>query len=145
MAEDCIFCKIVAGELPSFKIYEDSEALAFLDIGPLAKGHTLVIPKAHHDPITDTPPNVLKKLICVVRSVAEAQMKALNADGINVTQANGEAAGQIIGHIHFHVIPRFEEDGKPSNWRPGRYDSEDEISDYAERISGAMPGVIEGL
>ncbi len=109
--KDCIFCKIVRGEIPSSKVYEDDDTLAFMDIGPVVKGHVLVIPKGHYDPITGTPPEILQKLILVVQRIAEAQINSLEADGINVAQANGSVAGQIIPHVHFHVIPRFEGDG----------------------------------
>ena len=139
MSSDCVFCRIVAGELPSTKIYEDGNTLAFLDIGPVVKGHTLVIPKAHHDPITETPPQVLQTLILVVRKIARARMEGLGAAGVNVTQANGHCAGQVIFHIHFHVIPRFETDGHHWNWRPRRYEAAGEMQDIAARISGALP------
>ena len=140
MKKDCVFCKIVAGELPSTKVYEDAQTLAFLDIGPIVKGHTLVIPKAHHDPITETPVEVLHHLIEVVQRIARAQVKGLKADGINVTQANGEVAGQVIPHIHFHVIPRLLTDGHHWNWPAKKYDSPDEMRNTADRIRQAMEG-----
>ncbi len=138
MAESCVFCKIVAGEIPSVRVYEDADALAFMDIGPVAKGHTLVIPKAHYDPITGTPVEVLKLLIAVVQRVAKAQYAGLHADGINVTQANGRTAGQVVPHLHFHVIPRFESDGLHSNWTARRYETPEELRLYAERIVKAL-------
>ena len=95
--DNCIFCKIVAGELPAAIVHDDDVCLAFMDIGPIVKGHTLVIPKAHHDPLTATPDALLQKLIVVVRRVAAAQLKALDADGINVTQANGAS------RAHFYI------------------------------------------
>ena len=116
MSTDCIFCKISAGALPCSKVYEDELSIAFMDIGPIIKGHTLVIPRAHHDPITDTPDDVLKHLICVVRTIARALTDGLGAEGVNVTQANGVSAGQVVPHIHFHVIPRFSDDGHSWNW-----------------------------
>lgn len=138
MEHECIFCKIVAGELPATKVYEDEDTLAFMDIGPVVKGHTLVIPKKHFDPITETPPEVLGKLIAVVQKIAQAQYDGLGADGINVTQANGKTAGQIVPHIHFHVIPRFEDDKHSWNWIPGKYDSTEEMNDKAESIRKGM-------
>ena len=138
MSTDCIFCKIVAGEIPSTRVYEDAQTLAFMDIGPLVKGHALVIPKAHHDPLIATPDAVLVRLIVVVRRVAEALVKSLGADGVNVTQANGACAGQVVPHIHFHVIPRFKDDGYSFNWRAGAYDSPAEMHGYADRIREAM-------
>jgi histidine triad (HIT) family protein len=138
MSEDCIFCKIVAGDLPATKIYEDDDTLAFMDIGPVVKGHALVIPKTHYDPITGTPPEVLQKLITVVQKVAQAQYDGLDADGINVSQANGAVAGQEVPHIHFHVIPRFTDDNHSWNWRAGSYSSQDEMQAKAD-------GIIKGL
>ena len=138
MNKDCIFCKIVAGEIPSAKVYEDANALAFMDIGPVVKGHALVIPKQHYDPITHTPPEVLQALILVVQKIAQAQFEGLQADGINVTQANGKVAGQVVPHIHFHVIPRFANDKHSWNWSPKQYDSPEEMGRYAERIRQAL-------
>jgi len=138
MDEECIFCKIATGELPSTKVYEDSEILAFMDIGPVVKGHTLVIPRQHIDPITSIPAELLQKLILVVQKVAGAQMAGLKADGLNITQANGKVAGQIVPHAHFHVIPRFDTDGYSFKWRPGKYENSDEMAGYAEKIRNAL-------
>ena len=138
MSSECIFCRIVSGELPASKVYEDDDVLAFMDIGPIVKGHTLVIPKQHHDPITETPPEVLQQLIVAVRKVAQAQVNGLGADGINVTQANGQVAGQVVPHIHFHVIPRFASDGHKWNWTPKKYDSQEEMQEAAEKIRSAL-------
>lgn len=136
MRDDCIFCKIIAGEIPSAKVYEDDAVLAFLDIGPVTKGHTLVIPKSHHATIAETPDEVLKSMIVVVRKVAQAQLSGLNAAGINVTQANGKLAHQEVPHIHFHVIPRFVDDG--FNWVPGTYDGRDDMEEVAGKIRKGM-------
>jgi histidine triad (HIT) family protein len=138
MNGDCIFCKLVAGEIPAAKVYEDEHTLAFMDIGPVVKGHTLVVPKQHSDPITGTPDEVLQRLIVVCKKVAQAQVDALGADGMNVTQANGRVAGQVVPHIHFHVIPRFEKDGHHGNWIPKTYDSPAEMEAFAAKIRGAM-------
>jgi histidine triad (HIT) family protein len=138
MKPDCVFCKIVRGEIPSARVYEDETALAILDIGPIVKGHTLVIPKEHHDPLTATPPPILHHLIDVVQHIAKAQMEELKADGVNVTQANGAAAGQIIPHIHFHVIPRFLTDGHHWNWTQKKYESSQEMQSFGERLHRAM-------
>ena len=138
MSQDCVFCKIVRGEVPAAKVYEDQAVLAFLDISPVAKGHTLVIPRSHHNPITDTPTDVLQQLIAVVQRVARAQVAGLHACGINVSQANGESAGQIVPHLHFHVIPRFNDNGPHHNWTPRQYDDAREMRDYADRIKQAL-------
>lgn len=137
---DCIFCKIIAGDLPAAKVHEDTDTLAFLDIAPVVKGHTLVVPKAHHPLITETPPELLAKVIAVVRRVALAQVVALGADGMNVTQANGGIAGQVVPHIHFHVIPRFNQDGAPHQWQQKQYDDNEEMSSFAARIRAAVAG-----
>jgi len=134
MSSNCIFCEIVKGTIPCTKIYEDDDVLAFMDIGPVVKGHTLVIPKTHHNPITETPVAVLQKLIAVVQQVARAQVAGLAADGVNVSQANGQAAGQIVPHIHFHVIPRFAKDGHHRNWTPHQYTNSGEMNSFADRI-----------
>ncbi len=134
MSNNCIFCKIVAGTLPCTKIYEDDDLLAFMDIGPVVKGHSLVIPKKHYNTIEDTPEIVLQKLIVVVKKIACAQKRALNADGINVSQANGQTAGQVVPHLHFHIIPRFETDGHHWNWVAREYDSDDEMRAFAAKI-----------
>ncbi|OVE76205.1 hypothetical protein BVX97_02105 [bacterium E08(2017)] len=131
---DCIFCKIIAGELPSSKIYEDENTLAFMDIGPVMKGHALVIPKVHCDPITDAPDEALSHTIKSVKKVANAIKKGLRADGINVAQANGKSAGQLVPHVHFHLIPRYDDEPQPRNWIPGEYDSMDEMNEYCEKI-----------
>lgn len=138
MSKDCIFCKIVAGTVPSTRVYEDDDTLAFMDIGPIVKGHTLVIPKAHVDPITQTPAAILQKLILVVQKIAQAQIAGLGADGVNVTQANGAAAGQVVPHLHFHVIPRFLTDGHHWNWKPKSYDGAAELQRFAGSIAGAL-------
>lgn len=135
---DCIFCKIVAGELPAVKVYEDDDVLAFMDIGPLVKGHTLVIPKLHCDPLSDVPADLLAKVISVVQRVMSAQMKGLNADGVNVHQSNGAVAGQVVPHTHFHVVPRFSTDGYSWNWKPKSYDDPNEAQMLADSIAKEM-------
>ena len=138
MSTNCIFCKIVAGELPAVKVYEDADVLAFMDIGPIIKGHTLVIPKRHFDPVTATPEPMLAQLMAVVKKIAQAQMNGLQADGVNVMQANGVAAGQVVPHIHFHVIPRFASDGHRWNWAAKKYDDAGEMQKLAAAIKAAL-------
>ena len=138
MSHDCIFCKIVKGDIPCARVYEDADVLAFMDIHPVVKGHTLVIPKTHCDPITQAPPEALARTIAVVQRVARAQYEALRADGVSVSQANGAAAGQEVPHVHFHVIPRFERDSLPRRWQPGAYESPEEMRAFAERLRVAM-------
>ena len=138
MSTSCLFCKIVAGEIPSTKVYEDPEILAFMDIGPVIKGHTLVIPKQHIDPITAAPIGVLSRVMGVVQKIAQAQMNGLKADGVNILQANGVAAGQQVPHLHFHVVPRFTTDGHRWNWAAKKYDSMDEMKQFADNIRGSL-------
>ena len=136
--EDCIFCKIVEGEIPSIKIYEDDDVLAFMFIGLLVNGHALVIPKAHHDPMDDLPQELLFRVMCVVQRLVKAQREGLGADGVNVHQANGAAAGQVVPHMHVHVIPRYHDDAFHWNWTPHEYESMDEATALAARMSDAL-------
>ncbi|HOE00930.1 MAG TPA: HIT family protein [Kiritimatiellia bacterium] len=135
---NCIFCKIVAGTIPATKLYEDDDVLAFMDIGPIVKGHVLVIPKTHTETIGQTPPETLAKVIAVVRRMARAQQAGLGADGINIHQSNGAAAGQVVPHIHFHVIPRFKHDGHHWNWTAQSYADPSEVAALADRIKAAL-------
>ncbi|MGD9781514.1 MAG: HIT family protein [Kiritimatiellia bacterium] len=135
---DCIFCKIVAGQIPSIKVHEDDDVLAFMDIGPLVKGHVLVVPKAHHDPLADTPDDVLAKVIAVVRRIVRAQRDGLGADGANVHQANGAVAGQVVPHLHFHVVPRFKHDGHHWNRTPHPNADHSEATALADRMKAAL-------
>lgn len=131
---DCVFCKIIAGELPSTKIYEDDNVLAFVDIGPIAKGHILVVPKKHSIMITDTDSDLLAELMVVVKKITQAQIEGMGADGVNIMQANGSVAGQVVDHIHFHVIPRFKDDGIDFNWQAQSYSDNQEMADFAEKL-----------
>src|SRR3989344_9662422 len=108
---DCVFCMIRDNKIPGTRVFEDSKVLAFLDIGPVNKGHTLVIPKEHHETLLDTPKELLKEVIVIVKKVSTAVKKGVSADGINIGVSNYKAAGQVVPHVHFHVIPRFEGDG----------------------------------
>jgi histidine triad (HIT) family protein len=138
MTDDCIFCRIIAGEIPSATVYEDDSTLAFLDINPVSKGHVLVIPKTHCDRIYQAPPDVLANVIASVRRVARAQVDGLGAAGLSVSQANGEVAGQIVPHLHFHLIPRYEADLSDRNWHPGAYEDQAEMEHFATVIRKAI-------
>ena len=132
---DCIFCKIIMGFIPSHKLYEDDDVLAFLDIHPVNAGHALIIPKAHHENFATTPLEVVDKLVAVSQRLAPGILKAVGSDAFNLSTNNGRAAGQIIGHVHFHLIPRFPADGHKM-WQ-----GSDEFQDFA-----AVAGKIkEGL
>ena len=119
--EDCIFCSIVKGEIPSAKVYEDEHCYAFLDIGPLSWGHTLVIPKKHCEHITEMPPEELAAVSRAIPKLAAAVIKATNAEGLNVLQNNGAVAGQAVAHLHVHLIPRHAGDGLGYRWNAKQY------------------------
>jgi histidine triad (HIT) family protein len=122
---DCIFCKIVEGKIPSFKVHEDRETLAFMDINPLTPGHLLVVPKRHSMGLWDVDEATLQATIRSVRKVALALKQALGLDSLNVLQANGKWAAQSVPHLHFHLVPRSEGDGAGMDWvpRPGQMDA----------------------
>ena len=104
----CVFCRIVRKEAPASIIYEDDLALAFLDIRPLNEGHTLVIPKAHHETVYDISEDLNAHISKIVKKIAVAVKNAMKADGITIIQQNGHAAGQEVFHLHVHVVPRYE-------------------------------------
>lgn len=106
-----MFCKIIAGHIPAEKIYEDENVLAFLDIHPTSKGHSLVIHKKHSENLIESDDEMLAQLLPQIKKVAGAIEHALNSDGFNVTMAKGETAGQTVFHLHFHIIPRYRNDG----------------------------------
>ena len=110
MKNDCVFCAIAAGEIPCFKVYEDESVLAYLDINPFAKGHTLVIPKAHAADLQGIDDAALADLVVHVKRIAAHVKEALGCDGYNIMQNNGAAAGQTVRHIHVHIVPRWDGD-----------------------------------
>lgn len=107
MNRQCVFCSIVSGAIPSFRIYEDELVVSFLDINPFSKGHALVVPKRHVAGMADCDDELLAETLKRVRKIAVHVVSVLGADGFNVLQNNGEAAGQTVGHLHFHIIPRY--------------------------------------
>lgn len=130
---DCIFCKIISGEIPGNKIAENDLAIAFLDIAPLNKGHSLVIPKKHFENIEDIEEEDLKAVIALTKKVANSVKKAVRADGINLYQCNEPAAQQVVMHYHMHIIPRFEGDDLGFAWNTKEF-SEKETTELLERI-----------
>jgi histidine triad (HIT) family protein len=127
-----IFAKILRGEIPSHKVYEDEHVLAFMDIMPRADGHVLVIPKSPARNIIDITPGALSNLAIGVQKVAKAVKTAMKADGLTIQQFNESAGGQVVFHIHFHVIPRF--DGIPMRPHTGQMADPDVLKVNAERI-----------
>ena len=127
---DCTFCKIINKEIPSDIVYEDKDTIAFLDINPVNKGHTLVLPKEHYENLFDVPEDILSNTMKIVKKIAVALSKY--SDGVNLGQNNRRPAGQLVDHIHFHVIPRFSGDGL-RHW-PGKKYQEGESKKVAEEI-----------
>jgi len=121
-ADDCLFCKMVTGQIPVTKIYEDETVLAFLDIGPISDGHTLVIPKQHFEKLHDCPAELLGRVFSRLGKIAGAVAAAMDSDGYNLLCNNGRAAGQLIEHLHFHIIPRNTGDRLFSRWPSYEYE-----------------------
>jgi len=133
--KDCIFCKIIKGEIPCTKVYEDSDTFAFLDISPAAKGHTLVIPKKHYETIDQADENTLISLAKTLKKIASALMK--DSEGLTVLQNNKEVAGQIVPHIHFHLIPRFKDDGNNLSFKRTEY-AKNEAEETTSKIKNLL-------
>lgn len=125
MTENCIFCKIAAGEIPSAVLFEDEDFRVILDVGPAAKGHMLVLPKQHFANLYEMPDELAGKAFILAKKMAGKMKKALNCDGINVLQNNGEAAGQTVFHFHIHLIPRYRNDMLKIGWKPGELTQSD--------------------
>lgn len=134
---DCIFCKIVAGDIPCAKVYESETCLAFLDIAPVNPGHVLVLPKDHHATLMDLPTDLGGNVTAALSAVGKAVMEATGADGLNLIQNNYEAAGQEVHHVHFHLIPRHSDDGLKL-WPQSGYADSDEMNGLAKTIAGLV-------
>lgn len=122
--DDCIFCKIANGEIPSATIYEDDDFRVILDLGPAADGHALVIPKKHYANVYEIPDELAGKAMIVAKKVVSYLKDALPCDGYNIVQNNGESAGQTVFHFHMHLIPRYNGDGVGVTWKPGKLTDE---------------------
>ncbi len=136
MTEDCLFCKIVRGELPSYKVYEDDKTVAFLDIFPVQPGHTLVVPKNHARNIFDIAPGDWAAVAETTRKLSMAIEKGMEADGVNLAMNNREHAGQVVPHPHMHIIPRFKGDGL--KLMPQRKYGEKEAEGALDKIKAAL-------
>ena len=134
---DCIFCKIANGEIPSSTIYEDDKFRVILDLSPSAAGHALIIPKAHFRNIFDLDDATAADLFVLAKKIACAAKKALNCDGLNIVQNNEEIAGQTVFHFHMHIIPRYINDGQSILWKPGTSDPET-LKNLAAKIAEAL-------
>ena len=118
MDNDCIFCKIANGEIPSSTIYADDLFRVILDLSPATKGHALILPKKHMANIFEMDEETAEKVFVLASRIAKAMKEALNCDGLNIVQNNGEIAGQTVFHFHMHIIPRYNDDGQQINWVP---------------------------
>jgi len=138
MAEDCIFCKIIRGEIPCAKIFENERVLAFLDINPFNEGHALLIPKEHFSRLEDCPGSVMSALAQQIPTLVEAILKAVRAEGCNIVNNNGRCAGQLVDHVHFHIIPRRQGDGVVQYGPHGVY-PEGRMGELADQIREHLP------
>ena len=117
--EDCIFCKIANGEIPSKTLYEDGDFRVILDLGPATRGHALILPREHADNLYELPEDTAAKVFVLAKKMATKMTEKLHCDGLNIVQNNGEAAGQTVRHFHMQLIPRYENDGQHILWNPG--------------------------
>lgn len=133
--EDCIFCKIANGDIPSATIYEDEEFRVVLDLGPAAKGHALILPKDHYADLYEIDEEVAGRVFKLAKKMATKMTEALGCDGFNIVQNNKPAAGQTVFHFHMHLIPRYEGDNAGFGWNVGTLTDEDK-ADILAKING---------
>lgn len=134
MLNNCVFCKIIKGDIPSATVYEDEHFKAIMDISPAAKGHIIILPKQHSSNLMELDPDSASRVLLVAQKVAKAQIEVLECDGVNLLQNNGEAAGQTVNHFHIHLIPRYNGDKVVIEWPHGSY-AEGEAAELAESIT----------
>ena len=134
MRDDCIFCKLANGEIPTNTVYEDEKFRVILDAAPATKGHALILPKSHAANIYELSDEMAAKAMILAKKMATAMTAALKCDGFNIVQNNGECAGQTVFHFHMHIIPRHKADTVKIGWHPGKT-SDEEISELKEKIS----------
>mgnify|MGYP001034650085 CR=1 FL=1 len=123
--EDCIFCKIAHGDIPSSTIYEDDDFRIILDLGPATRGHALILPKSHYADLFELPQDMAGRVMMLAQKTASVMRDKLSCDGFNLVQNNGESAGQTVFHFHMHLIPRYENDGQNILWKPGSASGEE--------------------
>ena len=133
--ENCIFCKIANGEIPSATLYEDEDFRMILDLGPASKGHALILPKTHAANIYEISDEMAAKAMVLAKKMASKLTEVLNCDGFNIVQNNGEAAGQTVFHFHMHLIPRYKNDGVGIQWKPGTLTDEVK-AEIMEKVKG---------
>ena len=145
---DCVFCKIVGGEIPAFKVYEDANFLAFLDVNPRMKGHTLIIPKHHASTLLELPDNHVRGIFLVVKKVAASLTKALGAPAFTIGSNNGELSGQAVHHLHIHIIPRYEHDKHHAGFEaafPVDEDEKSKLNEIAARVGRIESVAMESM
>ena len=135
--EDCLFCKIAAGEIPSTTVYEDEDLRVIADISPANLGHLLILPKAHAKDLTELPAEMACKVMITAQKVVKAMQEGLHPDGINVLQNNGEAAGQTVMHYHMHIIPRYQGDSVRIGWEPMQ-GLTNQVAEAADKVRKAL-------
>ena len=133
--ENCIFCKIANGEIPSATLYEDEDFRVILDLGPASKGHALILPKTHAANSYEISDEMAAKAMVLAKKMASKLTEVLNCDGFNIVQNNGEAAGQTVFHFHMHLIPRYKNDGEGIQWKPGTLTDEVK-AEILEKVKG---------
>jgi len=131
--DDCIFCKIANGEIPSKALYEDDAFKVILDLSPATRGHALILPKNHAADLFELPEEDASKVLCVAKKVAAMMKEKLGCAGLNLVQNNGKIAGQTVFHFHLHMIPRYEADGQAIEWAPGE-STQDELEAVRKQI-----------
>ena len=132
--DNCIFCKIAAGEIPSKTLYEDDKFRVILDLGPAAKGHALILPKNHYANLYELPEELAGDVMKLAKKMAKVMTEKLECKGFNLVQNNGEIAGQTVFHFHMHLIPRYEDDGQTIGWKPGS-PSQEELEEIKNLIT----------
>ncbi len=133
MSDNCIFCKIAKGEIPSKTIYEDDNFRVILDLGPATRGHALVMPKNHYADLYELPENEAMEAMKIAKKMMQKMTNALGCQGFNLVQNNKEVAGQTVPHFHLHLIPRYDGDGQEILWKPGSV-SQEELEQVKEEI-----------
>jgi len=133
---ECVFCKIINREIPANIIYENGKVLAFLDINPINRGHTLIVPKKHYGDVYDITEDYLKEVAVAAKKISRAIKRGLGAEGINILHASGEAAQQSVFHFHIHLVPRYKDDGL-NTWPKSEYKEE-----HPTKVAGEIRRVL---
>jgi histidine triad (HIT) family protein len=132
--DNCIFCKIIAGEIPSHTLYEDEQFKVILDVGPATKGHALILPKEHYANLYELPEDVAMNVMKLAKKMVQVMTDRLGCDGFNLVQNNGEVAGQTVFHFHLHLIPRYKDDGEILKYNVKSF-SQEELAEIKKQIT----------